>query len=94
MCPKCGFSRGELTEDQIKEFARRKARDRIYHLRMTSYLVITVFLAAFGWYWWDSRGFSMQPSYGPILLLGLGTVGYVVIRALLFHARKQLKKLN
>ena len=57
ICPHCGFALGEVTEDQIREFERRKQRDRVYHLKMTSYAVMTLFVAAFGWYWWESAGF-------------------------------------
>ncbi len=92
LCPHCGFDRGQVDEERQLELRRRILRDRVYHLKMTSYAVITVFLAAFGWYWWDTSGYQQQSSYGPIILLALGTVAYLAIRVLLFRARKQLKK--
>ncbi len=91
-CPHCGFERGQVDDERQLELRRRMLRDRVYHLNMTSYAAISVFLAAFGWYWWDTSGYQQQSSYGPIILLGLGTVAYLAIRVLLFRARKQLKK--
>lgn len=94
MCPNCGHVRGEVDDERLMEFRRRQLRDRVYHLNMTSYVVITVFLAGFGWYWWDTAGFVERSSLGPILLLAASTVGYLAIRALLFQARRRLKGLN
>ncbi len=94
LCPKCGFARGDVTEEQLTEFQRRKLRDRIYHLKMTSYFAISLLLAACGWYWWESSDFSRPPSAVPIILVALGTVGYLVTRVLLFRAKKALRKLR
>ena len=92
LCSHCGFSRGEVSEEDLREFKRRKMRDRIYHLNMASYTVIALFLLAFGWYWWDTSGFSQRSSVGPVLLLAIGTVAYLSIRVLLFVARRKLKQ--
>ena len=93
MCPNCGFKRGDVSEEQMLEFRRRKLRDHVYHLNMTSYVVLTLFLAAFGWYWWETSGFQEQSPRGPVLLLALGTVAYVLIRVLLFMTRRQLRQI-
>lgn len=92
VCSHCGFSRGAVSDEQLKEFKRRQLRDRIYHLNMTSYTVIAVFLGAFGWHWWDTIGFQEQASVGPTMLLAAGTVAYLFIRVLLFRAKRELKK--
>ncbi len=94
LCPHCGFQRGELAEEELKEFKRRKLRDRVYHLKMASYGCLTLFMGAFGWYWMDTGGFLYQSSIGPFILLGIGAAGYAVIRAYLFKFRVALKKLN
>ncbi len=94
MCPHCGFARGEVSDEELLEFQRRRLRDRIYHLKMASYGVITVFLAAFGWYWWSTSGFQQPSATGPVLLLSAGTVAYVVVRVLLFLAGREMKKLS
>jgi hypothetical protein len=91
LCGYCGFQLGEVTEEDLEIFQARKLRDRIYRLNMTSYLVITFFIAGFGWYWLDSNGFSQTPSVGPFVIMGLAAIAYVVVRALLFRCR-QLKK--
>ncbi|NIP16862.1 MAG: hypothetical protein GWM87_00905 [Xanthomonadales bacterium] len=94
MCPYCGFKRGEVNEEDLQEFERRRLRDRVYHLKMTSYLAITLFLAAFGWYWWQSGGFQAMPGKGPVVLVALGAVGYLFIRVLLFAATRELRRLR
>lgn len=93
-CPHCGFDREDDGNERQNELQRRMMRDRVYHLKMTSYGVITLFLAAFGWYWWDTLGFQHQSSFGPMLLLAVSALAYLVIRLLLFRAHKQLKKLS
>lgn len=77
----------------MQEYARRRLRDRIYHLKMASYTCITIMVAAFGWYWWESGDFSRPPSSIAVVMLSIGTLGYVVVRALLFRARRQYRKL-
>lgn len=94
ICSYCGFQIGEVTEEDLEVFRARKLRDRIYRLNMTSYAVITVFVAAFGWYWWDSHGFVQQPSAGPFILMGLAAVAYIVVRAFLFRCRQQRKAMQ
>ena len=94
ICSYCGFQSGEVSEADLEVFRARKLRDRIYRLNMYSYGVITLFVAAFGWYWWDSQGFSQTASIGPFILMGLAATGYVVIRALLFRSRQQRKALR
>ncbi|NNE06673.1 MAG: hypothetical protein HKN15_13205 [Xanthomonadales bacterium] len=91
MCPECGDVRDKNDSQQDAEIKRRMMRDRVYHLKMISYLAITVFVAGFGWYWWDTGGFQQSSSAGPLVLQGLAAVAYIVIRGLLFAARRRLK---
>lgn len=91
ICSYCGFQFGEVTEQDLEVYRVRKLRDARYRLNMLSYAVITVMLAAFGWYWWESRGFVEPPSAGPTMLMGVAAVAYLVVRALLFRNR-QLQK--
>jgi hypothetical protein len=93
ICSYCGFQRGEVSEQDLEVFRARRLRDRIYHLNMTSYLVITVFVGAFGWYWWDSRGFVQAASIGPFILMSVAAIAYLVVRGLLFRCRQQRKEL-
>lgn len=94
ICPHCGHQEGEVSEADLEVYRARKLRDRIYRLNMSSYAVITVFVAAFGWYWWESRGFSQASSIGPFILMGLSAVAYLTVRALLFRARQERKAMR
>jgi hypothetical protein len=91
ICNYCGFQLGEVTEQDLQVFRARKLRDKLYRLNMISYAVITLFIAAFCWYWWDSRGFSRMSSLGPFALMGTAAVAYVVVRVFLFRNRQALK---
>lgn len=93
LCPYCGFKRGEVDEEELKEFRRRKLRDRVYHLKMASYAALTLLVAAFGWYWADTESFQYQSSLGPYLLFSLGAVIYLVIRIFLFKYKAALRKM-
>lgn len=94
LCSYCGFQLGDVTERDLEIFRARKLRDRIYRLNMTSYAVITVFIAGFAWYWWDSRGFTQMSSAGPFVLMGLAATAYLAVRAFLFGARRQKKAMR
>lgn len=94
ICSHCGMELGEVTEQDRQIHRARRLRDRIYHLSMLSYLAISVFLAGFGWYWATSGGFTRPPTTGPLVLLGIGALAYVVMRALLFRARQERRKMR
>ena len=94
MCHNCGFARGEVSDEDLEVFKARKLRDQIYRLNTISYAVITVFVAGFGWYWWDSEGFSQMSSTGPFVVMGLSAVAYMVVRAFLFRAKARRKALR
>lgn len=98
LCLHCGTQRGEpggeLSGEQALVLRQRQAREKIYHLNMTSYAVITVLLAAFGWYWWETSGFQGPSSTGPYVLMGLSAFAYLIVRLLLFQARSKQKQLK
>ena len=94
LCPYCGFQRGEVAEEELKEFRRRKIRDRIYRLKMVSYLALTFLAAAFGWHMVDTSGFQHRASAGPYILFTIGAAFYLVIRVYLFMAKSALKKVG
>ena len=93
-CPHCGFDRAGGDNERQQELKRREMRDRVYHLKMISYAVITLFLVAFGWYWWDTGGFQHRSSYGPLIMVTLVAIAYLAMRVLLFRARKKLRQLG
>lgn len=92
LCPYCGFQRGEVAEQELKEFRRRQLRDRVYHLKMASYAALTLLVASFGWYLVDTLGFQHRASAGPYILFTVGAAIYVVIRVYLFKSRVALRK--
>ena len=94
ICPRCGYELREANEEEKAVYRARRLRDRIYRLNMTSYLVITVFLAGFGWYWWESAGFSRMSSLGPFILMGVSALAYLVVRVFLFRARSEQKAMR
>jgi len=94
LCPYCGFQRGEVSEEQLKEFQRRKLRDRIYHLKMSSYAALMLLIVAFGWFLMDTPGFQQMPSIGPYILFSVGSLCYLVIRVYLHKFKTALKKLG
>jgi FtsH-binding integral membrane protein len=94
LCPYCGFQRGEVAEEELKELRRRKIRDRIYRLKMTSYVALTLLAAAFGWYMVDTSGFQHRASIGPYVLFTIGAAFYLVIRVYQFMAKATLKKID
>ena len=92
LCPYCGFQRGEAAEEELKEYHRRKLRDRIYHLKMTSYVALTSLVAAFGWYMVDTSGLQHRASLGPYALFTIGAAFYLVVRVYQHMAKVALKK--
>ena len=94
ICSWCGHQMGEVSERDLEVYEARRLRDRIYRLNMFSYLVITLFVAAFGWYWWESGGFVKPPTVGPTVLMTAAAFAYLVVRGLLFRARQRRKAMR
>ena len=94
LCPYCGFQRGEVAEDQLMEFRRRKLRDRIYHLKMSSYAALFLLIVSFGWFLTATSNFQQLSPGGPYILFGVGVSCYLVIRVYLHKAKTALRKLG
>ncbi len=94
LCPQCGFQRSAVDEEAMREFRRRELRDRVYHLKMASYGVLTLLLAAFGWYWVETESFQYQSSMGPYVLFASGAAAYIIIRIFLFKSKLALRKIK
>lgn len=76
-------------------FRERRLRKQVYRLHMASYGAMGTLILAFAWLWIGTAGFQMPPvTKGPFYLFGLGAVGYLVVRVLLFRARKQKKSIR
>jgi hypothetical protein len=94
ICSYCGEQFAEVSEDDLRLYQARRLRDRIYRLSMLSYLVIAVLVAAFGWFWWETRGFVQPSSVGPFILTGVAALAYAVVRVLLYQSRKERRTLR
>jgi hypothetical protein len=94
MCIHCGFTSGEVSKEQLDVMRIRAEREKIYKLNMISYAVITLFVAGFGWFWWESEGFQHISSRGPSIMMGCAAVAYLVVRVLLFRHRQKRKALQ
>jgi hypothetical protein len=94
LCPYCGFQRGEVAEEKLKESLPLKLRDRIYHLKMSSYAALSVLLGAFAWYMTDTAGFQHSASMGPYVLFTIAAAVYLVIRIYLYISAAALKKID
>jgi len=94
MCLHCGHVRTGVDDERSLVLRQRRIRDRIYHLKMTSYAVTAVFLAGFGWFWWESDGFVQLPPAGPFVLMGLCAFVYLCLRVVLFQAQRTQRELK
>jgi len=94
ICSWCGFELGEVSEQDIEVYRARRLRELRYRLNMASYAIIATFIAAFGWYWWQSSGFLEPPSGGPLVLMAVAAIAYVVVRALQLRNRYRLGALH
>ncbi|MDX1554601.1 MAG: hypothetical protein R3212_01100, partial [Xanthomonadales bacterium] len=64
-------------------------------LKMATYAVMAVVAVAIGWYWVESGGLVLVvESRGPLYLLMASAVAYVVVRVMLYRARRQQKALR
>jgi hypothetical protein len=96
MCLHCGSHREdfEITDEQQLVLKQRKARDKIYHQKMISYAIMTVFGLGFGWYWWQSKGFFLPSGKGPFMVMGLSVLAYLVLRVFMLQAERKLRALK
>jgi hypothetical protein len=93
-CPYCGFQRDAIAEEKLREIRRRKLRDHIYHLKMTSYVALTLLITSIGWYLVETSGLQYRSSLGPYVLFTIGAVSYLVIRVYLHKFKADLRKRN
>ena len=94
VCLHCGSKRDGSRDEQSPVWRQRQAREKVYRLKMTTYAVLTVLLAAFAWYWWESSDFAQRSSAGPFIVMGLSGFAYLIVRVLLYQAQRKLKELK
>ncbi len=64
----------------------------MYHLKMVSYVALTLITVGFIWYWNASLKLQIIPGWGPWILIGIGAVAYLVIRGLMIQAKLKYRK--
>ncbi|MCX7552900.1 hypothetical protein OS175_03325 [Marinicella sp. S1101] len=100
VCPSCGYSKdpeAQADPEQIKLFQRRLFRDRMYKLRMFSYVAMTItMIGALPMLWDYIKGIE---SAVPIVLLdhwgiyaiAVGFIMYVAIRVFMTLVRRNFR---
>ena len=94
ICLHCSARRVDSSDEQSPVFRQRQAREKVYRLKMTTYAVLTVLLAAFAWYWWESSGFAQRSSAGPFIVMGVSGLAYLIVRVLLYQAQRNVRELK
>lgn len=95
ICDHCGYSDGKASAEDIRRYRERSIRDRLYKLGMTSYVAMTLVIAAFGWYWLATGSFQHPPATnGPYYLMMIGALSYLIVRVLIFQARSRRKAIR
>ena len=101
VCPKCGFSRdpkAEIDPEQVKLFQKRQFRDRMYRLRMLSYVAMTItMIGALPMLWDYIRGIEesdpiVMLDHWGIYAIAVGFVLYMVIRIFMVLVRRSYQR--
>jgi len=91
VCPICQQSSSAADSAEIKKMALRDFRTRMYHLKMISYLSLTLCTAGFIWYWNLTR--LLQPvGVWTWVIVGIGSVSYLVLRLLMLRAKLKYRR--
>lgn len=100
-CPKCGYSKDERHEadpEEVKLFLKRKLRDRMYRLKMFSYVAMSIaMIGALPMLYdyikgiEDSDPIVLKEHWG-MYAVGAGFLFYVLIRSLMVYTRSDHKK--
>ena len=100
VCPKCGFSHdkeAQIDPEQVKLFQRRQFRDRMFHLRMFSYVAMSITMAGALPMLWDYiRGIEesdpiVMLEHWGIYAISVGFILYVVIRVMMVLVRRNYR---
>ena len=94
ICDNCGYAPEEAGEEDVQRFRERRLRTRIYRLNMATYGVMATVFLAFAWHWAATGGFEAPASTrGPLFLMMVSGVVYLVVRVLLYRARAQRREI-
>ncbi len=101
VCPKCGFSHEgeqEIDEEQAALYKKRQFGQRIYLLKMLSYVAMSIaMIGAIPMLWAYIKGLEQGDNvvlleHWGVNLVGLGFVIYLFVRAAIIIARKNYRK--
>ncbi len=100
VCPKCNYSRdpeAEIDPEQVKLFQKRQFRDRMYKLRMFSYVAMTITMIGALPMLWDyiqaleqGKMVVLLEHWG-IYAIAVGFVMYMLIRAFMLTVRRRYR---
>lgn len=100
-CPKCGFAMkkdGKANPDEIKLFLKRQLRDRMYRLRMFSYVAMSItMIGALPMLWDYIKGLEIGEAvvlkdHWGIYAVAVGFICYMITRSIMVHVKSEHKK--
>lgn len=95
-CPKCGFAlkkEGKADPEEVKLFLKRQLRDRMYRLKMISYVAMSIAMfGALPMLWDYIKGLETNQvvvlkEHWGIYAVGAGFLLYVIIRSLMIYTK-------
>lgn len=100
VCPNCGFSNQKdvsANDEQLALTKKRKFRDRIYHLKMISYVAMSLAMVGIIPMLWsyieaieNSVKINLKEHWG-LYFVGIGFLIYVITRYLMIKAKKEYR---
>lgn len=101
VCPKCGFSHDgeqQIDEEQAALYKKRQFGQRIYQLKMLSYLAMTIaMIGAIPMLWDYIKGLEQGDKvvllkHWGSYLVAAGFIMYLVVRAFMIITRKNYRR--
>lgn len=87
-CPHCRAEIGDSGEGHdVEEVSARVAMERRHRSQGLSYLGMLALVIGAIWGWFDSDGFQLRPSTGPVVLMAGGTVWYMAMRVYMTYTK-------
>lgn len=100
VCPKCGYSKdakAEADPEQVKLFQRRIFRDRMYKLRMFSYVAMSItMVGALPMLWDYIQGIEQGETvillkHWGIYAIALGFIMYMTLRFFMLKVKRNYR---
>ncbi|WP_154222234.1 hypothetical protein [Marinicella rhabdoformis] len=100
-CPNCGFAMkkdGKANPEEIKLFLKRQLRDRMYILRMFSYVAMSItMIGALPMLWDYIKGLEIGEAvvlkeHWGIYVVAIGFFCYLIIRGTMIYVKSEHRK--